>query len=79
MLRDEQADLFVRCPHMQKQLFSYDMALSQSLNPWNVKPCCLEKIIENYQIVVCWICTESGKGQNTSKGNKNWNHFLTWT
>ena len=26
MLRDAQADLGLRCPHMQKQSFSYDMA-----------------------------------------------------
>ena len=28
MLRDAKADLGLRCPHMQKQSFSYDMALS---------------------------------------------------
>ena len=28
MLRDAQADLGLRCPHMQKEPFSHDMALS---------------------------------------------------
>ena len=42
------------------------------IKAWNVKPGFLEKqIIEISQIVVCWICTESGKGlKNLSKGNK---------